>query len=345
MQLRPLGRSGLMVSAIGLGTMTWGLQNSEAEGHAQMDMALDLGVTFWDTAEMYAVPPSAETYGKTEAIIGSWLASRGGRDRIVLASKVAGPMDGGYIRGGANRLDRANITQALHDSLKRLGTDYIDLYQVHWPERAAPRFGRRGYQHKPEADGTPLEETLSALDDLVRAGLVRAIGVSNETPWGVMRYLTVAETRGLARICSIQNPHNLLNRTYEHGLAEIGLREDVGLLAYAPVAAGTLTGKYLDGAKPPGSRRAIDARRSRYETVNADAAVRAYLDVAARHGLDPAQMAIAFLLRQPFVASALVGATSLDQLRPAIGAADVVLSDAAVADIEAVHARYPDPCP
>lgn len=345
MQLRPLGRSGLMASAIGLGTMTWGRQNTEAEGHAQMDMALDRGVTFWDTAEMYAVPPTAETYGRTEEIIGTWFASRGGRDRVVLASKVAGPMPGGHIRGGANRLDRANIRAAVEASLKRLRTDYLDLYQVHWPERAAPRFGQRGYVHAPEKDGTPIAETLEALDGLVRDGLVRAIGLSNETPWGVMRYLALAESRGLARVASIQNAYSLLNRTYEGGLSEVSLREEVPLLAYAPIAAGTLSGKYLDGATPPGSRRAIDPRRSRYATPNADAAVRAYLDIAARHGLSPTQMAIAFVVRQPFVASALIGVTRLEDLGPAIDAAELVLSADVLAEIEAVHARLPDPCP
>ena len=347
MQYRPLGRTGLSVSAIGLGTMTWGRQNSEAEGHAQMDFALDRGVTFWDTAEMYAVPPDAESYGRTEEIIGSWFQSRGGRDRVILATKVIGAANGGFgwVRGGTAKLDRANILAAAEASLRRLRTDYIDLYQLHWPDRATNRFGLRGYRHQPAKDNTPIEETLAALDELVKAGKVRHVGVSNETPWGVMAFLRAAETRGLPRIASIQNAYSLLNRTFEQGLAEVALREDVGLLAYSPLAAGTLSGKYLDGAVPPGTRRAIDHRKSRYDTVNADAATRAYLDVARRHGLSPTQMAIAFTLRQPFVASSLIGATNLEDLASNIAAIDVSLSDELLKDIEAVDARYPDPCP
>lgn len=345
MQLRPLGRCGLMVSAIGLGTMTWGRQNTEAEGHAQMDLALDRGVTFWDTAEMYAIPPTAATYGRTEEIIGSWFASRGGRDRVVLASKVVGATDAAHIRGGHARLDRANILAAVEASLRRLRTDWIDLYQLHWPDRATVTFGKRAYAHTPEQDGTPLEETLSVLDELVASGKVRAVGVSNETPWGTMRCLSLAETRGLPRIASVQNPYNLLNRTYDSAMAEISLREEVPLLAYSPLAAGTLSGKYLDGAVPAGSRRSIDHRRSRYDRPNADAAVRAYLDIAARHGLSPTQMAIAFVVRQPFVASTLIGATTLDDLASNIDAADVTLDSAVIAAIDSVHERLPDPCP
>lgn len=344
MQQRPLGRTGLTVSAIGLGTMTWGTQNTEAEAHAQMDLALDRGVTFWDTAEIYAVPPTAETYGRTEAMIGSWLASRGGRDRIVLASKVAGP-GSAWIRDGKARLDRANILAAVEGSLTRLRTDHLDLYQLHWPDRVSVRFGQRSYDHKPEQDGATLEESLSALDELVKAGKVRAVGLSNETPWGVMTCLRLSETKGLPRVASVQNAYSLLNRTYENGLSEVGLREDVGLLAYAPIAAGTLSGKYLDGAVPAGSRRSIDPRRSRYDKPNADAAVRAYMDIAARHGLSVTQMAVAFVLRQPFVASAIVGATSLEHLASHIDAAGITLSDAVLKDIDEVHARNPDPCP
>ncbi|NYZ13033.1 aldo/keto reductase [Azospirillum sp. RWY-5-1] len=344
MQQRPLGRTSLTVSAIGLGTMTWGTQNTEAEAHAQMDLALDRGVTFWDTAEIYAVPPTAETYGRTEAMIGSWLASRGGRDRILLASKVAGP-GSPWIRDGKARLDRANILAAVEGSLTRLRTDYLDLYQLHWPDRVSVRFGQRSYDHKPEQDGATLEESLSALDELVKAGKVRAVGLSNETPWGVMTCLRLAETKGLPRVASVQNAYSLLNRTYENGLAEVGLREDVGLLAYAPIAAGTLSGKYLDGAAPAGSRRSIDPRRSRYDKPNADAAVRAYMDIAARHGLSVTQMAVAFVLRQPFVASAIVGATGLEHLTAHIDAAGITLPDAVLTEIEAVHARNPDPCP
>ncbi|AWK86079.1 NADP(H)-dependent aldo-keto reductase [Azospirillum thermophilum] len=347
MQYRPLGRTGLSVSAIGLGTMTWGRQNTEAEGHAQMDYALDQGVTFWDTAEMYAVPPTADTYGRTEEIIGTWFRSRGGRDRVILASKIIGMPGGGFgwVRGGASRLDRANLFAAVEASLARLQTDYIDLYQLHWPDRVTNRFGTRGYTHRPEADGVPIEETLEALDELVKAGKIRHVGLSNESPWGVMRFLRAAELGHGPRVASIQNAYNLLNRTFEQALAEVGLREEVGLLAYSPLAAGTLTGKYLDGALPPGSRRAIDHRASRYATVNADAATRAYLDIARRHGLSPAQMAIAFTLRQPFVASSLIGATTMADLKSNIAAVDVTLPDELLKEIDAVHDRLPDPCP
>jgi aryl-alcohol dehydrogenase-like predicted oxidoreductase len=346
MQYRPLGRSGLSVSAIGLGTMTWGLQNTEAEGHEQMDYALDQGVTFWDTAEMYAVPPSAETYGRTETIIGSWFRSRGRRDKVILASKIIGMSDGmGWVRGGKSRLDRANILAAVEASLGRLQTDYIDLYQIHWPDRVVNSFGTRYYPHRPERDGTPIEETLSVLQELVKAGKIRHVGLSNETPWGLMTYLNLAERNGLPRVASIQNPYNLLNRGFEQGLSEVCLREEVGLLAYAPLAAGTLSGKYLDGAKPAGSRRAIDHRPSRYETPNADGATRAYLDIAARHGLSPTQMAIAFTLRQPFLASSLIGATTMETLKSNIAAIEVALSDEVMKEIAVAADRYPDPCP
>ncbi|MCG5242770.1 NADP(H)-dependent aldo-keto reductase [Azospirillum doebereinerae] len=347
MQYRSLGRTGLSVSAIGLGTMTWGSQNTEAEGHAQMDAALDRGINFWDTAEMYAIPPTAESYGRTESIIGSWFQQRGGRDKVILASKIIGAPAGGFgwVREGKSRLDRANLFAAVEASLSRLKTDYIDLYQLHWPDRVSNRFGNRVYTHKPEKDGVPIEETLAALGELVAAGKIRHVGLSNDTPWGVMRFLRAAEMAGLPRVASIQNPYNLLNRTFEQGLSEVALREDVGLLAYAPLGAGTLTGKYLNGAMPAGSRRSIDPRPSRYVTVNADAATEAYLDIARRHGLSPSQMAIAFTLRQPFVASSLIGATTMETLVSNMDAIDVTLSDEVLAEIDAVHNRLPDPCP
>ena len=347
MQYRPLGRTGLSVSAIGLGTMTWGRQNTEAEGHAQMDYALGEGVNFWDTAEMYAIPPTADTYGRTEEVIGNWFKATGKRDKVILASKVIGAADGGFawVRGGQAKLDRANIFAAVEASLRRLQTDYIDLYQLHWPDRSTNRFGPRNYVHRPEKDGTPIEETLAALDELVKSGKVRYIGVSNESPWGVMQFLKLAEQKGLPRIASIQNAYNLLNRTFEQGLAEVSVREDVGLLAYSPLGAGTLSGKYLDGAVPAGTRRALDHRKSRYATVNADAATKEYLEVARRHGLSPTQMAIAFTLQQPFVTSSLIGATNMEDLKSNIAAVNVTLSDEVWDDLEAVNARYPDPCP
>lgn len=347
MDYRRIGRTDLRASAIGLGTMTWGRQNTQDEAFAQMDLALDAGITFWDTAEVYAIPPTAETYGRTETIIGNWFASRGGRERVVLASKIIGNPRGGFgwVRGGTARLDRANLTAALDASLKRLQTDWIDLYQLHWPDRLTPRFGQRIYRHAPEDDGVPLEETLGVLGEFIAAGKIRAVGLSNETPWGVMHCIRLAETRDLPRIATIQNAYSLLNRTYESGLAEVGLREDVGLLAYAPLAAGTLSGKYLGGVIPPGTRRSIDPRRWRYDTPNADPATKSYVEIARRYGLSPTQMAISFVAHQPFVTSALIGATTLDHLRSNIAAYEVRLSDEVLKEIETVHMRYNDPCP
>ncbi len=348
MEFRRLGRTDLRVSAVCLGTMTWGFQNTEAEGHAQMDLAFDRGVTFWDTAEMYAVPPTAETYGRTEEIIGSWFASRGNRDKVVLATKAIGNAGTGFgwVRGGGAKLDRANLVRAVDDSLRRLRTDHIDLYQTHWPDRPTSRFGAR-IMPRPSAatDGTPIHETLAVLGDLVKAGKIRHIGVSNETSWGVMAHLMAAERLGLPRIVSIQNAYNLLNRTFEDGLAEVALREDVGLLAYSPLAGGTLSGKYMGGARPPGSRRAIDPRPSRYDKPRAEAAVGDYVAIARRHGLDPAQMALAWAHRQPFVTASIIGATSLDQLRADLDAFAIELPDAVLNEIEAVHTANPNPCP
>jgi aryl-alcohol dehydrogenase-like predicted oxidoreductase len=346
MEQRPLGRTGLDVSAICLGTMTWGTQNTEAEGHAQMDYALDRGVSFWDTAEMYSVPPTAESYGSTERIIGSWFARTGKRARVFLASKISGP--GGhmaYIRDGKPRLDARNIKAAVEASLKRLQTDWIDLYQLHWPNRSVNSFGKLGYAHDEGEAFIAPEETLAALADEVKAGRIRHIGLSNETPWGLMRFVEASDRLGLPRPVSIQNPYNLLNRSFEVGLAECAHREDVGLLGYAPLAAATLTGKYLDGQVPPGSRRAVDGRKSRYDRLNAEPATRRYIALARDHGLDPAQMAIAYALSRPFMTSVIIGATSMDHLRTNIAAVDLKLSPEVLEGIEAVHTAFPNPCP
>ncbi|WP_422247735.1 aldo/keto reductase [Sphingobium sp.] len=269
MQYRTLGRTDIKVSLICLGTMTWGSQNSEAEAHAQLDYAIAQGVTFIDTAEAYPVTPvSRETQGRTEEYIGSWIAKRGKRDDIILATKVAGPSREPVrqFRGGNNRLDRRNIEQAIDDSLQRLRTDYVDLYQLHWPDRPVPSFGARGLAQIADApEVVPIEETLDALAGLIKSGKVRHIGVSNETPWGVSEYLRLARDQGLPRIASIQNAYNLLNRTFEIGLSEFALREDVGLLAYSPLAGGNLTGKYLGGVIPPGSRRDVAKQFVRYD--------------------------------------------------------------------------------
>ena len=345
MQYRPLGRTGLDVSAICLGSMTWGNQNSEADAHEQMDYALDRGVNFIDTAEMYAVPVSAEHYGKTEEYIGTWLAARKNRDKVILATKVSGPSNRPFVRDGNSRLDAKNINAAVDTSLKRLQTDYVDLYQLHWPDRNANFFGRLGFVHQSDEDMIPPEETLEALDGLVKSGKVRHVGLSNETPWGVMTFLKLAEARGLPRMASIQNPYSLLNRTFEIGLAEPAIREDCGLLAYAPQAAGFLSGKYLGGAVPEGSRMAVFNQSSRYDTPRGHAATAAYVKIAGEHGLDPCQMAIAFILSRPFTTAAIIGATTMPQLRNAIGSMELTLPPTVLDEIEAVHAENPNPCP
>jgi aryl-alcohol dehydrogenase-like predicted oxidoreductase len=348
MEYRVLGRTSLRVSLIGLGTMTFGEQNTEAEGHAQIDRALDAGVNLIDTSEMYAVPARAETYGSTERIIGTWIRASGKRDRIVLCTKVAGPghvLGLTHVRGGANTLDRRNIVEALEASLQRLQTDYIDLYQVHWPARATNFFGRLGYQHQEGEDTAPLEETLEALGDLVRAGKVRHVGVSNETAWGVHRYLALAHERGLPRLASIQNPYSLLNRSFEVGLAEMAIKEQVALLAYSPLGFGVLTGKFLGGARPPAARVTRWSRFDRYIGARGQQATEAYVAIARTHGLDPAQMALAFVNRQPFVTSTLIGATTMEQLETNLASIDVRLSDEVVKAIDEVHGIYSNPCP
>lgn len=346
MEYRRLGRSGIEVSEICLGTMTWGEQNTESEAFEQMDYALDQGVNFFDTAEMYPVAPRAETYGRTEEIIGNWLAARGGRDRVVVATKAVGPGSRfDYIRDGQPRLDRKNIVAAVDDSLRRLRCDYIDLYQLHWPDRGVKVFGRLDYQHDDAAEETPLEETLAALDTVVSAGKVRAVGLSNETPWGVMRCLALAEAGKGPRMASVQNPYSLLNRSFEARLAEVAQREDCGLLAYAPLGAGTLTGKYLDGRRPPGARLTLWPDNKRYQGPHAEEAIRAYVTLARDHRLDPAQMALAFVLRQPFLTAAIIGATDMTQLKTNIAAAELELSADVLDEIEEIHKIYTYPCP
>ncbi|WP_028080366.1 NADP(H)-dependent aldo-keto reductase [Solimonas soli] len=344
MEHRRLGRTDLQVSVVCLGTMTWGEQNSEAEAHAQIDTALEAGVNFLDTAEMYPVAPRAETYGRTESIIGSWLKKNGRRDRLVIASKVIGPGAFPYIRGGP-RLDRASVFAACEASLRRLQTDVIDLYQVHWPQRPTNYFGRLGYDGDGSDGGVPLAETLGALAELQRQGKIRHIGVSNETPWGVAEYLRLHREEGLPRIASIQNPYSLLNRSFEVGLAEFAQREDVGLLAYSPLAMGVLSGKYLDGARPAGSRMVVFTRFTRYGGPEAEAPTRAYVELAREHGLDPAQMALAFVHGRPFTTATIIGATTAAQLRGNLDSAALALSPKVLRAIEALHRRHPIPCP
>jgi aryl-alcohol dehydrogenase-like predicted oxidoreductase len=345
MEYRQLGDSDLRVSVICLGTMTFGEQNTPEEAFAQLDAALEAGVNFIDTAEIYPVPPRAETYGRTEEIVGAWLAERGTRDRVILATKVAGRADWlPHIRGGP-KLTREQMEAALDSSLKRLRTDRIDLYQLHWPDRNTNYFGDLGYTHDPNDRPVPIEDQLQVLGDFVRAGKVRHIGLSNETPWGLMAFLRAAEALGLPRPVSIQNPYSLLNRTFEVGLAEAGIREKVGLMAYSPLAFGVLTGKYLDGKRPQGARLTRFDRFKRYSAPAAEVATSAYVALAREHGLDPAAMALAFVHRQPFLASTIVGATGPEQLRANLATADLKLSPAVLEGIEAIHRRSPNPAP
>ncbi len=348
MEYRQLGRTGIKVSAIGLGTMTFGEQNTEADGHQQIDYAVDQGVNLIDTAEMYSVPPRAETYGSTERIVGSWLAKPGNRAKVILATKAAGPaavLGVKHIRGGNCNLDRANLFAAVDASLQRLQTDYIDLYQLHWPSRATNFFGKLGYQHRDDDQSVPIEETLDALGELVKQGKLRHVGLSNETPWGLHRYLQLADTQGLPRVASIQNPYSLLNRSFEIGLAEMAIREEVGLLAYSPLGFGVLSGKFLGGAMPPESRIARWSRFARYTNDQATRATEAYAAVAHKHGLNMSQMAMAFVRQQRFVTSALLGATKLEQLALNIASASVTLDSQVLSELDAVHRQQPNPCP
>jgi aryl-alcohol dehydrogenase-like predicted oxidoreductase len=346
MQTRPLGRTGLSVPLICLGTMTFGEQNSQKDGFAQMDYALERGVTFFDTAELYAIPPRAETYGATETIIGNWMKARGNRDKITLASKVAGrsPMNWARDNGEGPRVNKANIDEAIQKSLKRLQTDHIDLYQIHWPDRRINLFG--GWTYKDyKQDYHAFEDVLAALDVWVQKGAIANIGVSNESPWGVMRYVEEATRAGLPRIATIQNAYNLLNRVFELGLAEVAMRENVGLLAYSPLGQGYLTGKYLDGARPAGARSTLFERGQRYEGPGADPAIRKYLEVAADHCLTPSQLALKFCATREFMTSVIIGATTMEQLIHDIDAFDAPWNDEIEAAVTAVHAAIPNPCP
>ncbi|MGF6410849.1 NADP(H)-dependent aldo-keto reductase [Paraburkholderia sp. MM5482-R1] len=350
MEYRRLGDSDVQVSLIGLGTMTWGEQNTEQEAHAQIDYALDHGVKLIDTAEMYPVPPRAETQGSTERYIGTWLAQhKSAREKIVLATKIAGPArqphNPRHIRGEGNQFDRKNLTEALNDSLERLQTDYVDLYQLHWPDRSTMTFGRPSYPWVDDAYTVPIEETLTVLAEFVKAGKVRHIGVSNETPWGVAQFLRAAERLGLPRIVSIQNPYSLLNRTYEVGLSEYAHRDNIGLLAYSPLAFGWLSGKYEGGARPAGARITLFERFQRYSKPQAVQATTRYVELAKRHGMTPAQFALAFVNSRPFVTSNLIGATSLEQLKENIASADVKLSPEVLAEIDRLHELQPNPAP
>ncbi|WP_438970479.1 NADP(H)-dependent aldo-keto reductase [Methylophaga sp.] len=348
MQYNTLGKSDLTVSRICLGTMTYGEQNTEREGLEQLDYAVSQGVNFIDTAELYAIPPKAETYGETEKVVGSWLKQRGRRDDIVLASKIAGPGPDwvSHIRKGQTRFDASTISAALNGSLERLQTDYLDLYQLHWPERETNYFGQLGFEAEAsEEQLTPIHETLAALEGEVKAGKIRYIGLSNETPWGIMQFLTVAKTYKLPTIVSVQNPYSLLNRSYEVGCAEISHRENIGLLAYSPLGFGVLTGKYLNNAQPEGARITRWPHYKRYSNPQAVAATQAYVDLARKHALDPAQMALAFVNSRPFLAANIIGATNMNQLQNNIDSINLDLSQEVLSGIADIHQLYPNPAP
>lgn len=347
MEYRQLGKTDIKVSVICLGTMTWGEQNTQDEAFEQMDYAVAQGVNFFDTAELYAIPPRAETYGRTEEIVGNWLKSSGKRNDIVLASKVCGPGEDWipHIRGGKSYHDRKNIESALDASLKRLQTDYLDLYQLHWPARKTNFFGRLGYHHDPTDNPTPIAETLEVLNSIVATGKVRYIGLSNETPWGVSEFIHVSETSNWPRVVSVQNPYSLLNRTFEVGLAEIAIREQVGLLAYSPLGFGVLSGKYLNNQRPTGARITRWPDYSRYMNEQAISATEQYVKLAHAHNLDPAQMALAYVNSRPFLTSNIIGATTMEQLKSNIASADLKLGDEVLDGIEQIHVQHPNPSP
>lgn len=345
MQYRKLGHTDIDVSLLCLGTMTFGEQNTESEAHQQLDYAVVQGINFIDTAEMYPVPPRAETQGRTERYIGSWLKQRGRRDELIIASKAAGPADWlPHIRKGP-RFTREHLEQALHDSLQRLQTDYIDLYQLHWPDRNTNYFGKLGYQHENEWDETPLEETFAVLREFVDAGKIRHVGLSNETPWGFSKCLELAKYHNLPKVVSVQNPYSLLCRTYEVGMAEISHREQVGLLAYSPLGFGVLTGKYLNNQWPEGARMTLFKRFSRYFTPAGIEATEAYVNLAIEAGLEPAKMALAFVNSRGFVTSNIIGATNMEQLAMNIESLDLELSQDVLEQIEAIHQHNSNPCP
>lgn len=345
MEYRKLGNTDISVSSLCLGTMTWGEQNTESEAHEQLDFAFDQGINFIDTAEMYPVPPMAQTYTKTEQIIGNWDKLQKQRDKIILATKIAGPSQMmTYIRGGS-RFNREHIIKAVDDSLSRLKTDYIDLYQLHWPDRNTNCFGQLNYIHNEKEEFTPILETLEVLNEVAKSGKVRHFGLSNETPWGTMSFLEIAKSHNYPRMMSVQNPYSLLNRTYEIGMAEVSLREKIGLLAYSPMGFGVLSGKYLDGKKPEGARITKWDRFSRYTNEQAIQATQAYVDLARKFDISPAQMALNYVTTRNFVTSNIIGATKMDQLKENIESVNLKISPELVTEIDRIHTRFPNPSP
>ncbi len=345
MNYKKLGNTDIDVSTICLGTMTWGEQNNQDEGFEQMNYALSKGVNFWDTAELYAIPPKKETYGKTEEIIGNWLKKNNKRKEVIIATKIAGP-GLSWIRGGGNQYDKKNLNEAVNQSLKRLQTDYIDLYQLHWPERKSNFFGRLSYEHKKEEEWNSFENILIHLNQIIQTGKVRYIGLSNETAWGLSKFLEISKINNLPKMMSVQNPYSLVNRSYEVGLAEISIREQSGLLAYSPLAFGYLSGKYKDGKLPEKSRMKLFGDQfKRYKTENGQLAIKEYNKVAAKYGLDFAQMSLKFCEMQPFMTSVIIGATKMDQLKTNIESVNINLNDEIINDINEIQKTYPNPCP
>tara|TARA_Y100001936_G_C15974281_1_gene612877 strand:+ start:105 stop:1157 length:1053 start_codon:yes stop_codon:yes gene_type:complete len=349
MKYRKLGNTGIDVSVICLGTMTFGEQNSEAEGFEQMDYAFDRGVNFFDTAELYAVMPRKETYGKTEEIVGNWIQKRKNREKIILASKIASKSEDDlhWIRNGSTHLgfDRKNIDEAIDNSLKRLKTDYIDLYQLHWPERKVPKFGVLDFEYDPQDEWTAIEDVLENLNRLVQAGKIRHVGLSNETPWGVMKFLQLSKERNLPRMVSIQNVYSLVNRVFDVANSEVSIRENCGLLAYSPLAGGRLSGKYIGNKKPKNARYTIWPRRfSRHHTKRGEIAIEAYFNLAKKYGLPPSLFANSFVNDRPFVTSNIIGATNMEQLKENIDSINITLSKEILREIENIHLSDPNPC-
>ncbi len=346
MNYKKLGNTDLDVSTICLGTMTWGEQNTQKEGFEQMDYALENGVNFWDTAELYSIPPKKDTYGKTEEIIGKWFEQTKKRNQVILATKIAGP-GLNWIRNGEKQYEEKNLTKAVNDSLKRLKTDYIDLYQLHWPERKTNFFGRLGYEHKEtKSDWNKFEDILASLEKIIKSGKIRYVGLSNETAWGLSKFLEISKIKSLPRIMSVQNPYSLLNRTYEVGLAEISIREKSGLLAYSPLAFGYLTGKYRKGILPNKSRMKLFGDQfSRYKTENGQLAIEKYYHIAKENDLNFAQLSLKFCEVQPFTTSVIIGATTMDQLKTNIESVNIKLDNNVIEQINDVQKIYPNPCP
>ena len=346
MKYTTLPNTDIKVSKICLGTMTWGNQNTEADGHEQMDYALEQGVNFFDTAELYSVPASPETYGATEKIIGTWFKKTGNRDKIVLASKIAGGGDyTAHIRKGG--INKKNILEAIDKSLERLQTDYIDLYQLHWPNRGVNVFGTRDFPlNTASSEAENYEEILETLNNLVQQGKIRTYGLSNETPWGTMKYMEAAKKLNVAKPVTVQNSYSLIHRGYEVGMSEVSMREDIGLLAYSPLAQGVLSGKYLDGNKPEGARGTLFPRFiARYMGDGSLDAVRKYEAIAKEKGITLSELSLAFINQLPFVTSNIIGATRMDQLKENIGSVDVELSNEVLQAIEEVHKAIPNPAP